>query len=203
MKSLSLADYHDLARDAQVLSRDEHGEKVLLTPDGRVIKLFRRKRWVSSAWIVPYAARFAQASRRLQARGIRSVAVESVYRIPALGRHAVVYPMLPGTPVRTVPAESPPRGEELLTKLADLLATLHQRGVYFRAMHFGNVLVCDDRGDGGGDRHLALIDISETRFGHGPLSPVIRARNFRPLLSYPEDAMALTVFGLNRLVMRY
>ena len=164
MKSLSLAEYHDLARDAKVLSRDEHGEKVLLTPDRRVIKLFRRKRWLSSAWIVPYAARFARASHGLRACGIRSVAVESVYRIPALGRHAVVYPMLPGTPLRTVLAESSHKREELLTKLAELLEAMHQRGVYFRAMHFGNVLICNDGGDDGGDNHLALIDISETRF---------------------------------------
>jgi hypothetical protein len=77
-----------------------------------------------------------------------------------------------------------------------LLARLHERGVYFRAAHFGNILVTQTD-------QLALIDISEASFFRGMLSPSLRARNFRPLISYPEDAAVLREFGIQRLLQHY
>lgn len=185
-----------MCRGATVLSRDDHGDKVLRTPDDRIIKLFRRKRLFSSALLRPYVARFARASRLLQARGIRSLTVIDVFRIPSIKRHAVVYLLLPGQPLRETLEQQPQRIEALLARLAELLATLHERGIYFRAAHFGNVLVCPDE-------QLALIDISEARFFRAGLRPAMRARNFRPFLSYPGDVNALGKFGTDRFIGIY
>ena len=196
MKSLTLSDFELLRSGSEVLSRDEYGEKVLRTPDGRIIKLFRRKRLLSSALLWPYAKRFARASRLLQARGIPSVIVTDVFRVPAIKRHAVVYPQLPGEVLRSVLEREPARAEALLERLAHVLAQLHERGVYFRAAHFGNFLVAQND-------QLALIDISEARFSRGSLRTSLRARNFKPLISYPEDAASLRGFGIQRFLRHY
>jgi hypothetical protein len=80
--------------------------------------------------------------------------------------------------------------------MAGYLADLHERRVYFRAVHFGNVLVLPDGGFG-------LIDVSEARFRRGPIPPRLRARNFKHMLRYPEDVAALTGYGLARFVRTY
>ena len=197
MKTLSLAEYQDQTRDCQVLSRDEHGDKVLLRPDGRIVKLFRRKRLLSSALFVPYATRFVRASIELKKRGIRAVKVEEHWRIPSLRRHAVVYPMLAGTSLRDRLEKNPEQLEDLLGNLARFLALLHQRGVYFRAIHLANLLSWKD------ETEFALIDISEARFHRGSLSLAWRARNFGPLLKYAEDRKALKTFGPDRFIAEY
>lgn len=50
------------------------------------------------------------------------------------------------------------RKEDLLRSLAELLARLHDRGVYHRDMHVGNVLVANET--------LHLIDLHRARFRH-------------------------------------
>jgi hypothetical protein len=194
MKALSAHEYESLRAGAEVLSADEHGQKVLLRPDGRVIKLFRRKRWWSSAIWNPYASRFARASRRLRQLGVPAAMVESLYRVPSIHRDAVIYPRLPGETLRDAAME-PTRGAELILSFAGFLARLHSLGVYFRAVHFGNVLVQPDGS-------FALIDISEVRFRRR-LGSGLRARNFRPLVRYAEDRACLESVGIDRFVQAY
>ena len=59
MQTLEQADYLALRADARVLEYDRHGDKVLQLADGSYLKLFRRKRLLSSAAWYPYAKRFA------------------------------------------------------------------------------------------------------------------------------------------------
>jgi hypothetical protein len=200
-KRLSRDEFERLTAGARTLSADEHGVKVLLRGDGRVIKLFRRKRLISSTLWRPYALRFARASRELAARGIPAVIVEQTARVPTIRRDIVVYRHLPGRCLREALIDSPADRDRLLEATADLLATLHERGVYFRAAHFGNILVRET--DGPAPVELALIDVSETRFRRGPLPASLRARNFRPLMKYPEDRAALQSFGIARFMSRY
>jgi hypothetical protein len=200
MQRMSRAEYDDLSRGAAVLSADEHGAKVLLRGDGSVVKLFRRKRLLSSALLRPYARRFARASVELARRGIAAAVVDRCARVPSIRRDLVVYRRLEGTPLRAALAQGGADHQRLLLALARFLARLHGRGVYFRAAHFGNILVCHtDAGDIG----LALIDISETQFRSGPLSPALRARNFRPLTRYPEDLAAMCALNARRFVQAY
>lgn len=202
MRHLSQEQFNELARGSRTLSADEHGVKVLLTPSGSVIKLFRRKRWVSSAQIVPYAHRFARASRELVARGFVAPPVEMVARVPDLRRDIVIYPHQPGETLRDALARgaTSTAHERLLAALAQLLAALHQRGVYFRAAHFGNFLANESQL---GKIELTMIDLSEARFRRGSLGPKLRARNFRPLTRYPEDLAAVQAFGVERFVRAY
>lgn len=198
MQRMSQAEFEALTRDAATLSADEHGPKVLQTPDGRVIKLFRRKRLISSNLFFPYAKRFERASRELASRGIAAPAVERTARVPAIRRDLVVYRHMPGVALRE--ALAAPVRTPLMLALAQLLATLHARGVYFRAAHFGNVLV---QPSNDANVRLALIDLSEAQFRRSPLSASQRARNFRPLTRYREDLAAVQAFGVERFIAAY
>ena len=58
MKKLDIIPYQQLLESAIIMERDGHGAKVLVLPDGNLVKIFRRKSWLSSALLFPYAQRF-------------------------------------------------------------------------------------------------------------------------------------------------
>lgn len=192
MQRMTREQYEQLTGAATVLSRDRHGDKVLQLADGRVVKLFRRKRRFSSSLFRPYARRFANAAHTLAQRGIPAVRVHEVLRVPHIQRDIVIYDFLPGRTLREAATED----AKLMEPMARFLAQLHAKGVYFRAIHLGNVLVLPDG-------RLGLIDLSEARFRRGPLSLGLRVRNFKPLMRYPEDIAALRAFGLERFLDCY
>ncbi|MCB1890810.1 MAG: toluene tolerance protein, partial [Rhodocyclaceae bacterium] len=70
MQTLEHDAYLALRADAQVLERDRHGDKVLVLGDGTYLKLFRRKRLISSTAWYPYAKRFADNALALAERNI-------------------------------------------------------------------------------------------------------------------------------------
>ena len=78
MKHLERRDYERLSAGAQELEKDLYGPKVLLTPEGRIIKLFRRKRRLSTNSLYPYARRFQRNAQRLRRYGVPTVEVEAV-----------------------------------------------------------------------------------------------------------------------------
>ena len=65
MRLLSAEQYGALIAGAEMLRADRHGPKVYETTDGRIVKLFRVKRWWSSSMLYPYSLRFRRNSRRL------------------------------------------------------------------------------------------------------------------------------------------
>jgi hypothetical protein len=191
----STCSYETLAGGAISLCRDGFGEKVLELPDGRIIKLFRSKRFFSSNTLFPYAKRFARVARELARRGIPTVEVVGLYRLPDVSRQAVVYRKIEGETLRSTLARAP-TPHFLLARLAEFMASLHNKGVYFRSLHFTN-LVCRPPDS------LALIDILDTKLWPGPLWPGLRARNFRHLIRYQVDREALAAFGVERFLHCY
>jgi hypothetical protein len=187
-----------LLAGAVCLCRDDFGDKVLELPDGRIVKLFRSKRRLSSNTFFPYARRFARAAARLQARGIPTVEVIGLYRVPDLDRDAVVYHKVPGESLRAAVAARPDQAAPLLPRLAGMLALLHQRGVFFRSVHFGNWLV-----DGADPARWTLIDILDTQFWPCPLWLGARVRNFRQLIRYRVDREVLQAYGVDRFLRDY
>lgn len=194
MRRLSAARYDHLITAARLIEADGHGPKVLRTPAGTVLKVFRRKRLVSSALWSPYALRFARNAAALRARGIVSVDVRSVWHCPARARHVVAYAFLGGHSVRER-AASGAMNAATWADLGAFVAHLHARGVYFRSLHPGNVLVLE-HGDFG------LIDIADMTVHAKALPARLRRRNFRPLLGDPllraEDAFEALVSGYLR-----
>jgi hypothetical protein len=178
MKVVSREEYEVLVEGAEVWEDDRFGPKILATRDGRAVKFFRVKRWLSWNLVMPYARRFARNAELLAERGVRSVKVELVGRVPHLDRQVVVYRLLPGSSVRSLPVEG---GCELMERFGRFLAELHERGVYFRSLHLGNV-VCD--GEGG---EFGLIDVLDLKVGRWPVSGRRRRGNFLRLVRYEVD----------------
>ena len=175
--------YLALRAGATVIEADSFGEKVLLLVDGSMLKLFRRKRLLSSAAWYPYAERFADNASALRQRGIPVPEVIDVFRIPSIGRDAVHYHPLPGRRLRQLRREGldPSREARLKTAFTHLLVELHEKGVYFRSLHLGNV-VCTP------DGRLGLIDIADARMSRRPLRRHQRIRNLQRLLKTAEES---------------
>jgi tRNA A-37 threonylcarbamoyl transferase component Bud32 len=179
MQSIDHSTYEALRKGAQVLEADGSGDKVLRLADGRMLKLFRRKRLLSSALFFPYAQRFANNTNALQQRGILCPNVIAVYRIPSIERDGVYYAPLAGETVRQLQG-TPEETETLRSQLGAFIAQLHEKGVYFRSLHFGNVVQTPEN-------QLGLIDIADLRCQRHALSDSKRLRNFAHLLRYKQD----------------
>jgi tRNA A-37 threonylcarbamoyl transferase component Bud32 len=151
MTPLSHDQYRTLRADAQVIEADGHGEKVLRLADGTFLKLFRRKRLVSSALLYPYAKRFADNIEALKSRGIACPSVIGVYRIAMLQRDLVHYAPLQGKTLRQI--DDPTERLALRARFGAFVAELHNKGIYFRSLHLGNVVL-------GENGVLGLIDIA-------------------------------------------
>jgi len=187
LQTLSHDAYLALRADATVLEYDLHGEKVLQLADGNYLKLFRRKRLITSAAWYPYAQRFADNALILKARAIPCPVVAATYRIPGIKRDAVLYAPLAGRSLRQII-----RGGEgtpgLRTILGRFVARLHAAGIYFRSLHLGNIIISTSGQPG-------LIDIADLRAHNSPLSPYLRRRNMQQLHKNPDDHAWLCAGG--------
>ncbi|MBM4182315.1 MAG: toluene tolerance protein [Betaproteobacteria bacterium] len=174
MHKLDLQAYQTLRSGAQVIEADKLGDKVLRLADGTFLKLFRRKRLISSAAVFPYAERFAHNAAVLAARGIPCPRVIAVFRVTELKRDGVHYHPLPGITLRELVRGglSTEQTARLRERFNAFVRGLHDQGLYFRSLHLGNVVLTPD------DR-LGLIDISDVRVHRKALSPFWRARNLR------------------------
>jgi hypothetical protein len=195
MRLLSKTEFEQMANDSRELERDGFGAKVLLRPDGRIIKLFRIKRLFSLATIYPYSLRFRRNARRLRQLGINTVTVEQVFYCHAIRRHGVVYQLLPGDALGNL-LKAQPDSLDLLGRLAEYMALLHGKGIYFRSLHLGNVLLLENG-------ELGLIDVADMRFSRRPLSAGERRRNFRHLFRLQEYHVFFERFGQRRFMDLY
>ena len=176
---------------SEVLMKDRHGLKVIGTPDGRIVKFFRRKRLLSSALWDPYVKRFARNAENLKKAGIPTVEVTGVFRVSSLKRDAVVYHRMEGESLRDLPVK-----EARIGAFAAFFAELHRKGVFFRSIHFGNVLKLPDG-------RLGLIDIADMAVKGRSLGVKERLRNFAHMTKYPEDRKMLEDFGMERFIRLY
>ena len=192
---ISEAEFSQLRTGARLLERDYRGEKVLLTPDNHIIKLFYPRRRFTSARIYPYAQRFCNNARQLRERGIITVYCEQLRHDRTNGRHLITYALLPGTTLRNKLGETDDR-DDYLDKLASYMVTLHAKGILFRSIHMGNILVLEN-GDYG------LIDIADLSIQRHSLGLRKRARNFRHLLHDKQDREQLGSYGYDRFIAQY
>jgi serine/threonine protein kinase len=166
-----------------------------LTPDKQIIKLIRIKRWLSLSAIYPYSLRFRRNAKRLIAMGIPCVQVKRVFYCQAIKRHGVIYPLMQGESLESIAAREG-LSEDMFQKLAKFIALLHRKGVYFRSLHLGNILLLSEGGFG-------LIDVADMRFSRFSLRLDQRRRNFRHLLRNKEQRKIFTQFGLERFLNMY
>lgn len=191
MQRLSIEQLQKLIKDASVLEKDGLGPKVLHLKDGSFLKLFRKRRVFSSETIKPYAKRFADNAKTLQKLGFFAPSIIETYRVvDGVNGTAVHYAPLPGLTMRQVLETAEPNTQRrLIQQFGQLLANLHEQGVYFRSIHLGNVLVLPTA-------ELGLIDVADMRIERAPLSLSKRQRNLKHMCRYKQDHNWL--FNLNK-----
>jgi hypothetical protein len=179
---LEQQDYLAMREGAKVLEADHHGEKVLRLVDGTILKLFRRRRLISSAALFPYARRFANNAEALAKLDIPVPQMIEVLRIPSIQRDAVHYAPLAGSTLRELMRSglSPAREQELKAVFTRFVIGLHDNGVYFRSLHLGNI-VCTPEGP------LGLIDFSDLRIHPWALGKYLRTRNVKRMLDMEDE----------------
>lgn len=187
MNTISETELQALLLDATPIEVDGLGLKVARLQDGSFLKLYRRKRIISSALLSPPAKRFAQNAEKLLSLGIAAPEIEDLLSIPSLNLNGVRYIPLPGDTLRNRwKGAQDARIDEEVERFGAFLAHLHNTGIYFRSLHLGNVLLLPDG-------HFGLIDLSDMRIGRKSLSRQRRARNLKHILRYPEDIQWLTI----------
>ena len=181
MHSMTSEAFQRLTMHAAVLEEDGFGPKVYLLEDGSFLKLFRRKRFFSSEALRPYARRFAENATVLRDLLIPVPEIKGVYRMADPLRTAVHYVGLPGNTMRASMREVDEAGRErLVRRFGQLLAHLHDAGIYFRSLHLGNVIVLPNE-------ELGLIDFADMQTYRKSLSISKRKRNLRHVQRYEED----------------
>lgn len=197
MTPLNREAFSALRKGATVIEADPRGEKVLRLADGSFLKLFRRKRFLSSALFFPPADCFRRNAEALAARNIPCPQVFETYDIGSERKTAVRYWPLPGDTIRgLLPGLGADDRTALLLRLAGFIARLHDEGIYFRSLHLGNVLLMPDGGFG-------LIDVSDMSVQRGPISRHKRVRNFRHVFRYKADTRVINEVGAQRFFSQY
>ena len=194
MNVLTEQEYLSLIGGAKLLEKDTCGPKVFLTVDRKVCKLFRCKRAFSSTRLYPYVKRFADNADKLRKKGIASVSVREIYRVPHINRDLVHYEYLEGKTLRDTLKEE--YSDQLIEGTARFIAQLHNSGIYFRSLHFGNIIILPN-GDFG------LIDISDMKIKRRSLSISKRVRNFKALMRYEVDLKSINNLGFEPFVEAY
>jgi hypothetical protein len=179
MKKLSTDEYNNLVQDARVLAEDEYGKKVLELADHSIIKLFRVKRLISQATLYSPARRFKRNAQGLISLNIPTVTIVSLYKIKSIKRTAVHYQPLEGLTVREY-LQKYGANESFLSRLGLFLLQLHEQGVFFRSVHFGNIIYTPDK-------QFGLIDISDMIIYKSPLNKNKRLRNLKHFFRLAED----------------
>ncbi|MGE8395397.1 toluene tolerance protein [Pseudomonas sp. BIGb0427] len=174
---LPQVDFNQLTLGAQILEADSYGAKVYLLTDGNILKLFRRKRLISSALLRPYSRRFIDNAVMLKKKGIPTLEVLEYYKLDAPGMTAVLYRPLPGKTLSQLSREPGFSWQERLPDLIGLVRQLHQAGIYFRSLHLGNIVVTPEQ-------QLGLIDVADMRFLRAPLSSRMIRRNVQHFARY-------------------
>jgi RIO-like serine/threonine protein kinase len=178
MRIVTANELQDWLSQGEVLEKDSHGVKVVRLADGNILKIFRSRRHPLIVRLRPDASRFSEHASRLQSMGIQTpqiIELGWIERKKAVS--ACVYQPLEGQPLDKLFRDSRPQFDALLPQLAAYIHELHQRGIYFRSLHLGNILHTPDGGFG-------LIDFLDLRFKGRPLGRVLVRRNFRHLHSY-------------------
>jgi tRNA A-37 threonylcarbamoyl transferase component Bud32 len=186
---LSLAELDRLSVKAEILVQSKYGIKVMCLENGDILKLFRVKRIFSSTHIYSYARRFCRNACRLKKLGIATVTIKQLFHFVDSSNTAVLYQPLAGESLWQL-ASTNKLSEKLLTQLGEFVAGLHQRGIYFRSLHLGNIILTPTG-------ELGLVDISDMSIFPWKLGYWRRLRNFKQTLRRPQGIHTVGLAGWN------
>jgi tRNA A-37 threonylcarbamoyl transferase component Bud32 len=167
-----------LMENATVIEKDKKGPKVAVLPNGQFLKYFYRKRFFNRELLAPAAVKFARNAYQLEQLEIPTLKVKSLHRIVGEGHTVAIYSPLPGRTLRDI-VNSNEADANLMYRLGVFLARVQRRGIYFRSIHPGNIIV--------NGMEFGLIDILDMRFHSWSLSRWARRRNWRHFFRYPQE----------------
>ncbi len=184
MRVITEKEYQGLRQQAKLLTADGHGDKVLELDSGKILKLFRHKRIISSAHYSPYTGRFIANAALLEQLGVSTVTEVEEFKIPSIERTAVCYMPLAGHTLREIQESKGVYSPELIRMFGAFVGRLHRQGVFFRSLHLGNVVLTPQH-------QLGLIDVADLHSYRRPLSVMLRLRNFKHTCRYQQDRQAM------------
>lgn len=177
LESIHLAELENIVQQSVLLEADASGPKVLLTPQKTIVKIFRRKRLLSSALWSPYSLRFIKNAERLKKIGIPTVTPIKHMKVKKQPLTVVEYIPLTGKTLKEIYLESFTTFKNKNIEIREFIKTLHEKGIYFRSLHLGNIVLTPSG-------KLGLIDIADMRFFGKPLSNSQKKRNEEHFRSY-------------------
>ena len=188
IEQITAQEYERVIDHSELVVADRIGPKVMTLENENLIKIFRRKRLLSSAFFAPYALRFVNNALKLTEIGIHTVRPISILHCPEQQSHLVEYAPIKGELLRAALQNS--TDNKLLADTARYIAKLHDKGVYFRSLHFENIIYDGNR--------FGLIDVADMKIYSRPLNKNLRERNFQHFLRYPPDAEIIGSYGLGK-----
>lgn len=180
MYKLTAEHHQQRTEGGRILEEDGHGPKVLQLIDGTMAKLFRRRPGLSSDKLRPYSLRFMRNALKLKWLGIETLTPIERYRVIGEQLDVVIYQPLPGSSLKDLCRKQPEIiDSELASQLGQYIAELHEKGIFFRSLHLGNILRMDNG-------QFGLIDIADLKIQRSSLSSWQRLRNFKHLVRMTE-----------------
>ncbi|MGP1717692.1 MAG: toluene tolerance protein [Methylophilus sp.] len=180
---------------ARIIERDPRGIKVLQLPNADYLKVFRLRHRFSWARFQGYAQRFAKHASTLAALGIPTLKVIDCYQVKdarllddalavkdsetaqTLSHTFVVhYAPLPGDTLKHLLDQQQLQVAHI-KQLGAFIAELHAKGIHFRSLHFGNIVLTPEG-------KMGLIDIADMKIYPWALWFGTRLRSFRHLTRY-------------------
>lgn len=190
---LSLKELEQFYASRKLLGGYSYRPWLLQGDDGELAKCFHDKRHLSTGTLVPKGPHFARNAVKLSRLGINGPIPKKIYRNNLEGVTIVTYDRIEGEDLRTLAAKET---FVEMNRLSSYLSELHEKGVYFRGIHLGNILLMPSG-------ELALIDIAGMTIWPFPISVWHRARNVCRLLTYADDRSAMKHYDATAFVKQY
>lgn len=180
---LDVAQFDAFCLDGKVIEKDERGIKVIMLSSGDYLKVFKLRGWMTSSQLFSNARSFIRNAKRLAALNIPTVHPFSLYHFQHSSDTAVMYKPLVGTTVRGL-LDHHQLSTDKLKALAVFIALIHQKGIHFKSLHFGNIVLTPSG-------QYGLIDIADMRIYPWPLAINTRIRSLKRIHRYQEDMAQL------------
>jgi hypothetical protein len=172
---------------------DDLGHRKTFHKKNEIIKIFNVRGIISSGFFNTYASRIIKNSLKLKIYDIPSIEITNELIFQYNKRlSGVSYKYIPGTTYRDLNHKIT---MDMITNLANYISNIHKKGIYFRAMHLGNILLHNKK--------LILIDIANIHFYPWPLFVFTRARAFRRMIKYQDDIKNFGLINYKNLISEY
>lgn len=196
MRIVTARELESWLEHGEVLEKDGRGPKVVRLESGLFLKIFHTRRHPLLARLFPFANRFAHNVELLHKLGIPAPEIVETFWVDRVrGLTGCQYRPLPGTPLETLHRQAPQQLRAALPELASFIRELHDKGIYFRSLHLGNIILTPSG-------EFGLIDVLDLRKKSAPITRSLARRNFRHLENYLARKK-IKDFPLEQLVEAY